>query len=116
MNFDPTTATDASISGLGEEALALAAAYTAGNHWILLWGIIVPIIVTAILVRTRLLERIAHLRAGRRFFIRVFSLSAVFVVASTLLEFPFWLYADWWRESQYGRTNQPLTDHLTQLA
>ncbi|MEJ6678676.1 MAG: M48 family metalloprotease [OM182 bacterium] len=116
MNFDPTTATDASISGLGEEALALAAAYTAGNHWILLWGIIVPIIVTAILVRTRLLERIAHRLAGRRFFIRVFSLSAVFVVASTLLEFPFWLYADWWRESQYGRTNQPLTDHLTQLA
>ena len=60
MNFDPTTATDAYINGLGEETLALAAAYTAGNHWILLWGILVPIIVTAILVRTRLLERIAH--------------------------------------------------------
>ena len=60
MNFDPTTVTDAYISGLGEEALALVAAYTAGNHWILLWGIIVPMIVTAILVRTRLLERIAQ--------------------------------------------------------
>ena len=94
MNFDPTTATDAYISGLGEDALALAAAYTAGNHWILLWGIVVATIVTAILVRTRLLERVALRLEGRRFFIRVFSLSAVFVVASTLLEFPFWLYAD----------------------
>ena len=116
MNFDPTTATDAYISGLGEDALALAAAYTAGNNWILLWGIVIATIVTAILVRTRLLERIALRLEGRLFFIRVFSLSAVFVVASTLLEFPFWLYADWWRESRYGRTNQPLADHLTQLA
>ena len=116
MNFDPTTATDAYISGLGEEALALATAYTAGNHWILLWEIVVATIVTVILVRTRLLERTALLLAGRRFFIRVFSLSAVFIVASTFLEFPFWLYADWWRESEYGRTNQPLADHLTQLA
>ena len=89
MNFDPTTATDTYISGLGEEALALATAYAAGNHWILLWEIVVATIVTVILVRTRLLERTALLLAGRRFFIRVFSLSAVFIVASTFLEFPF---------------------------
>jgi len=36
MTFDPEAATRAYIDSLGAEALAKAAAYTAGNHWLLL--------------------------------------------------------------------------------
>ena len=36
MPFDPQQATDAYIDSLGPDALEKAAAYTAGNHWLLL--------------------------------------------------------------------------------
>ena len=39
MTFDPSAATAAYIDGLGPEALAKAAAYTSGGHWLLLWGL-----------------------------------------------------------------------------
>lgn len=38
MTFDPAVATAAYIDGLGPEALAKAAAYTTGGHWLLLLG------------------------------------------------------------------------------
>jgi hypothetical protein len=37
MAFDAVSATNAYIDSLGTEALAQAAAYTAGNHWLILW-------------------------------------------------------------------------------
>ena len=41
MSFDVEAATTAYIDGLGEEALAQAAAYTTGNQWLMLWGLLV---------------------------------------------------------------------------
>ena len=36
MAFNAEMATNAYIDGLGEEALVQAAAYTAGNHWLII--------------------------------------------------------------------------------
>ncbi len=58
MNFDPAAATAAYIDSLGADALAKAAAYTAGNHWLLLWNLLVSAVVAWLLVRTGVLDRL----------------------------------------------------------
>ena len=116
MEFNPEAATRAYIDSLGPEQLAKAAAYTAGNHWLLLWGLVVSAIVTWIIVRTGLLDRIAARFAGRGPNLRAFLVSAVFLLVSTLITLPWSLYEGWWRERGYGRTSQPLGDYLGQDA
>ncbi len=58
MNFDPQAATAAYIDSLGPDALAKAAAYTTGDHWLLLWNLLVAAVITWVLVRTGMLDRI----------------------------------------------------------
>jgi STE24 endopeptidase len=116
MEFDPEAATRAYIDSLGPEHLAKAAAYTAGNHWLLLWGLVVSAIVTWIIVRAGLLDRVAARLAGRGPNLRAFLVSAVFLLVSTLITLPWSLYEGWWRERGYGRTSQPLGDYLGQDA
>ena len=65
MSFDPQAATAAYIDALGADALAKAAAYTAGNHWLLLWGLVVSAAFTWVIVRWGVLDRLAS-RLGRR--------------------------------------------------
>jgi len=114
MSFDPQAATAAYIDSLGTEALTKAAAYTAGNHWLLLWGLVVSAVVTWIVVRSRLLDRVAA-RLGRRGpNFRAFAVGAVFFLVASLLTLPWSLYEEWWREKSYGRTSQPLVDFLGQ--
>ena len=114
MSFDVEAATAAYIDGLGEEALAQAAAYTTGNQWLMLWGLLVSAVITLIIVRTGVLSKTAKKLASRGFVVRVFSISAVFLVVSSLLEMPWSIFSGWWRETQYGRTSQPLMDFLGQ--
>ena len=114
MSFDVEAATAAYIDGLGEEALAQAAAYTTGNQWLMLWGLLISAIVTLIIIRTGLLTKTADKLSKRGFVIRVFGISAVYLVVSEVLEMPWSIFSGWWRETEYGRTSQPLMDFLGQ--
>ena len=114
MAFDPQEATEAYINSLGEDALAQAAAYTSGNQWLILWGLLVSGLVAYLIVRSGLLVRLSNSMAQRSFFTRCFSVCATFIVVSSIVELPWSLYANWWRETQYGRTSQPLSDYLGQ--
>jgi Zn-dependent protease with chaperone function len=116
MNFDPETATRAYIDSLGTDQLAKASAYTTGNHWLLLWGLVVAGSVTWIIVRSRILDRFATRLAKRGPNLRAFLVSAAFFVIAALITLPWSVYSDWWRERSYGRTSQPLADFLTQAA
>jgi STE24 endopeptidase len=114
MSFDPQAATKAYIDSLGADALAKAADYTAGNHWMLLWGVIVTAVVTWLVVRSGLLDRVAQ-RLGRRGpNLRAFVVSAAFFLVSSLLYLPWTFYSEWWRERSYGRTSQPVGDFAGQ--
>ncbi len=114
MAFDPQAATTAYIDSLGADVLAKAADYTAGNHWLLLWGLVVAAVVTWLVVRSGLLDRVAR-RLGRRGpNLRAFVISAVFFLMSSLLYLPWTFYSEWWRERSYGRTSQPLGDFAGQ--
>jgi STE24 endopeptidase len=116
MNFDPEAATRAYIDSLGAETLARAAAYTAGNHWLLLWGLVISGIAAWLVVRWGILDRLATKLAKRGPNLRAFLVAAAFFVISALITLPWSLYEEWWRERGYGRTSQPLGDFLKQDA
>lgn len=114
MSFDIEAATAAYIDGLGEEALAQAAAYTTGNQWLILWNLLVTAVIALIIIRTGILTKAADKLRNRSFAVRVFCVSAIYLTVSTLLELPWSILTGWWRETQYGRTSQPLIDFLGQ--
>lgn len=114
MAFDPQSATAAYIDAIGTEALAKSAAYTVGNHWLLLWGLVVTIAVAWLIIRSGLLERI-DARLGRRGpNARAFLVSASYFLLAGVLLLPWSMYEEWWRESSYGRSSQPFADALGQ--
>lgn len=116
MTFDPAVATAAYIDSLGPEALAKAAAYTSGGHWLPLWGLFVSGLTSWIIVRTGILDRVAARFAARSFALRTWLICVVFLAVSSLISLPWALYEGWWRETSYGRTSQPLADYLGQGA
>lgn len=116
MTFEPEAATAAYIDSLGSEALARAAAYTAGNHWLLLWGLLVSALCTWLIVRWGVLDRLAKRLARRGHNARAFVISATYFVLASLITLPWEIYTNWWRERAYGRTSQPLLDYLGQQA
>ena len=104
------------VDSLGPDALAQAQAYTAGNHWLLLLNVGVSLLVAVIMVRLKLLDRIAARMEGRRLSLSTFTVSAAFLLISTLIALPWTIYTDWHRERSYGLSSQPLGDFLGQLA
>ena len=116
MDIDPQAATRAWIETLSAEDLALARDYTTGNHWLILVGLVVSALVTWIIVRSGVLDRL-HARLERRgWALRTWLVAALYLGVSAVLTLPLTLYENWWRETAYGRTSQPLGDFLGQLA
>lgn len=108
--FDAEVATQAYIDGLGPEALAQAAAYTSGSHWLLLGGLVVSAFVTLIIVRTGILHRATSRVAQHRLWLKALLAALVFSVVYPLLSLPWEYLTDFLRESRYGRTSQPAQD------
>lgn len=108
QGFDPAAATAAYLATLSPEQHAKATAYTQGGHWLLLWGTLVGILVSWIVIRSGVLVRT---RAGveRRRPHPWLAVAAVLVVDSAIesaLMIPWDSYAHWWREKAYGLTSQ----------
>ena len=116
MAFDPNAATARYIDSLGPAALQKAHDYTVGKEWMLLWGLIVAAIVTWLIVRSGVLDRIEREIPERRRNLRALVVSFVFLMVSAVLTLPWTLYSAWWREKNYGRTSQPVSDFLGQAA
>ncbi len=114
MLFDPAAETARYINSLGPEALEKAASYTSGSHWLLLWGLLVSALVTWIIVRLGLLERISNKLEKRGWVVRTLVICVAFFLISALLGLPWGIYQEWGFERSYGRTSQPLPDFLAQ--
>ncbi|MFL6737112.1 MAG: M48 family metallopeptidase [Sphingomonas sp.] len=115
MAFDPNAATARYIDSLGPAALQKAHDYTVGKEWMLLWSLLVAAIVTWLVVKSGILDRIEVRISEKRRNLRTFLVALVYFIVSTLLTLPWSIYADWWREKNYGRTSQPFSDWLLQL-
>lgn len=104
------------VDSLGPGALEQAARYTAGNHWLLLWNLLVAGLVAWLVIRFGLLDRVARRVAPARPNLRVLLVAATWFLVAAVLSLPWEMWAGWWRELQYGRSNQPLGDWLGQQA
>jgi STE24 endopeptidase len=116
INPQVEAATARYIDSLGPAALQKAHDYTVGNEWMLLWGLLVTALVTWLIVRSGILDRIAMGFGDRRRNLGAFVVGLCFLIASTILTLPWSLYAGYFREKGYGRTSQPLGDFLMQDA
>jgi STE24 endopeptidase len=116
MTFNPAAETARYIDSLGPEALAKAASYTAASHWFLLGGLVVSALLTWVIVRMGLLERISAKLEKRGWALRTWLVCAAFFLTSSLIALPWDIYQNWIFEKSYGRTSQPLSDFLTQDA
>ncbi|MDM7956766.1 M48 family metallopeptidase [Blastomonas sp.] len=116
MAFNPEAATKAYIDGLGADALAKAAAYTMDGHWMILWGLLVSVVATVILVRLRVTDRIWAKLEKRAWALRTFATAAGLFIVSAIITLPWSIWAEWGHERAYDRTQQPLADFLMQDA
>jgi STE24 endopeptidase len=116
MAFDPATETARYIDALGPATLEKAANYTVASHWLLLWGFLVSALVTWIVVRFGVLERISAKLENRRWALRTWLVCVAFFLLSSILSLPWGLYEEWGFQKSYGRTSQPVGDFLMQDA
>ncbi len=118
MKIDPQVQSETAryIDSLGPAALQKAHDYTVGKEWMLLWALLVAAVVTWLVVRSGVLDKLDAKFAERRRNVRALVVSFVFLLLSTVLSLPWTLYADHFREKAYGRTSQPIGDYLMQGA
>lgn len=115
-NLSPAAETARYIDSLGPDALAKAQAYTIGNHWQILAGLAVSLLVAWLIVRSRVLDRLTDRMSVRSWTLSTFSVSAVCFAITDVISLPWTLYTDWQRQHAYDLSNQPLGDFLGQWA
>lgn len=118
MSIGPAAETARWLATISPEDLERAVAYTRGGHWLLLWGAIVSIVVAWIIIRTGILSGIRDRMERRRKRPKLVSLvvGVVYLLMSSVLTLPWAIYQGWWRETQYGLTEQPLAGWLGEAA
>ena len=106
--LDPVAATRAWIDTIPAAQRAKTDAYFEGGYWIALWSTVVGVASAWLLLASgasRKLrdgaERVTQSRA-----LRVLLYALGILVALTLLGLPWSMYTDYWREHQYGLSNQ----------
>ena len=116
--FDPGAATDAYLAAFPAAERLKAIHYTQGGHWLLLWGWVATVLAAAVIARLRLLPIVtgAVQRKRRRPWLAALLAGAAFILADGVLELPWTVYADWWRETSYGLTSQPFAGWLGETA
>lgn len=112
--LSPAAETARYIDSLGPEALAKAQAYTIGNHWLLLAGMLVSLLTALVMVRTGLMDRIANWVSGRGWALATYLTGAAFFFFADLIQLPWQLLTGWQRERVFGLSSQPLGDYLLQ--
>ena len=116
--FDPAAATAAYLATLPPAAHAKAAAYTHGGHWLLLWGFVVTVLVSWLIVRSGVLPGLRRRLERRRARPLLASLvvGIVYRLIDGVLSLPWSAYSGWWRQKQYGLTSQAFTGWLGEAA
>lgn len=104
------------IDALGADALAKSQAYTIGNEVLMVVGVAVSVLLAWIMVRFRLLDRVAAKVEKRRWWLATMLTGMAFFAIGDLLRLPFTIYESWWRPRSYDLSKQPLGDWLGQFA
>ena len=110
LGFDVARATDAYIATIPAADRAKSDAYFEGGYWIGAWAALITVAICWILLRTRFSARLREFaeRRARRPYLQGFIYAAVMTLVFALLTLPWTLYTDYFREHQYGMSNQDL--------
>jgi STE24 endopeptidase len=79
-----------------------------------LWNLVVAGLVTWVIVKWGLLDRIEKRIGEQRRGLRAFLVSLTYFLVSAVIALPWTIYEGWFRETGYGRTSQPIGDFLFQ--
>jgi STE24 endopeptidase len=110
--FDAAAATAQYMATLSPAAHAKATAYTQGGHWLLLWGTLISILISWIVLRSGVLQRVRG--SNRNAWLAVILVALVDGVIGLVLSLPWDVYSNWWREKSYGLTSQPIAGWMTE--
>lgn len=117
-DFDAVSATEAWIATIPAAAREKSDAYFEGGYWIEAWGALITVAIAWILLETRFSARLrdfAERRAGKPFR-QTPIYAAGLVLAISILALPWALYVQFFREHQYGMSNQTLAAFLGEQA
>jgi STE24 endopeptidase len=114
---DPAAATEAYLARLSPEQREKSDSYFEGGYWLILWDFLYGLGVAALLLGRGLSARMRNLaeRTVRFRPIQVFLYWLQYLVLSTLLTFPLVLYVDFFREHEYGLSNQTFGEWMIDL-
>ncbi|MBV9303816.1 MAG: M48 family metallopeptidase [Acidobacteriaceae bacterium] len=107
-HFDAAAATDAWLASVPSAARAKSDAYFEGGYWLLLWDFLYGAAVMLLLLETRLSARLRDLaeRVTRFRWLQSWAYWMELAIVTAILTFPLTLYEDFFREHQYGLSNQ----------
>jgi STE24 endopeptidase len=113
-HFNPEAATEAYMATLPPAAQARSNAYFEGGYWLALWDTLIAAAVAWLLLVTKWSSRMraAAERSTRWRWLQTAIYAAQYVVISTLLTLPWGAYEGFFREHQYGMSNQSLSGWL----
>ncbi|MBX3703203.1 MAG: M48 family metallopeptidase [Steroidobacteraceae bacterium] len=116
--FDAAGATGAWIATIPAAEREKSDAYFEGGYWIEAWGALITVAIAWILLETRLSARLRDFaeRRARKPFRQTLLYAAGFMLAIGILGLPWTLYTDFFREHQYGMSNQTLGAFLGERA
>jgi STE24 endopeptidase len=108
QSFDPAAATAAYLATLSPAVHAKAQAYTQGGHWLLLWGFLISVLVSFLILKSGVLVRVRTglERRKPRPVLASFVVGVIYILVDWVLSLPWSIYSNWWREKQYGLTSQ----------
>ena len=108
--FDPETATRAYLDTLQGAARAKSDAYFEGGYWLPLWSALISLLVYGAMLHFGWASKWSGWasRVTRREWLKPAIFSVPFIVAGSILALPWSLYTGYFREHQYGMSNQSL--------
>ena len=108
--FDAARAIDAYVATIPAAEREKSDAYFEGGYWIEAWGALITVLVAWLLLRARFSARLRDLaeRSSRFRFLQTYIGVAAILLVMSLLTLPWTLYTGYFREHQYGMSNQTL--------
>ena len=113
-HFDAEAATAAYMATIPPKALARSDAYFEGGYWLQLWDLVVGLAVAWLLLGAGWSRRVRDYaeRVTRFKWLQTAIYGALYIVLITLLTLPWAAYEGYFREHQYGMSNQDLAGWL----
>jgi STE24 endopeptidase len=111
--FNVEAATRAYLDTLTAAQQAKSNAYFEGGYWLQLWSVLYALGVAAVFLMLGLSRRIKALTARLASpLLRTLAYAGLYLLLASVLSFPLQVYSDFFREHQYGLSNQTFGEWL----